>query len=143
MDIKPIRTREDHARALRDIERLWDKAEPGSAEGDEFEILATLVDAFEREHFVIPAPDPVEAIRFRMEQKGLANKDLLPIFRTRARVSEIMQRRRRLNLAMIRGLHERLSIPFESLVQEYALRRPPRPRSTTRASRKASASPKR
>ena len=122
MDIKPIRTAEDHKRALKEIERLWDKAKPGTADGDRFEVLGTLVDAYEEEHFPIPDPDPIEAIRFRMEQEGLTNNDLLPIFKTRARVSEVMGKRRRLNLTMIRSLHKRLEIPIECLVKEYKLK---------------------
>jgi len=122
MDIRPIRTDKDHQWALREIEGLWDKATPGTKEGDRFEVLSALVDAYEREHFEIPAPDPIEAIRFRMEQEGLTNNDLLPIFKTRARVSEVMGRRRRLNLTMIRRLHERLEIPIECLVKDYKLK---------------------
>lgn len=122
MDIKPIRTAEDHKRALKEIERLWDKAKPGTPDGDRFEVLGTLVDAYEEEHFPIPAPDPIEAIRFRMEQEGLTNNDLLPIFKTRARVSEVMGKRRRLNLTMIRRLHQRLEIPIECLVKDYKLK---------------------
>jgi len=121
MDIKPIRTKKDHAWALKEIERLWDKAEEGTPDGDRFEVLSALVDAYEREHFEIPAPDPIEAIRFRMEQEGLTNNDLLPIFKTRARVSEVMCRRRRLNLKMIRKLHAELDIPIECLVKDYEL----------------------
>jgi HTH-type transcriptional regulator/antitoxin HigA len=124
MDIKPIRTTADHAAALQEIERLWDKAKAGTREGDKFEVLSTLVDAYEREHIKIPAPDPIEAIRFRMEQEGLTGKDLLPIFKTRARLSEIMTKKRRLNLAMIRHLHKRLAIPIESLVLDYKLKGP-------------------
>ena len=123
MDIKPIRTTKDHAWALREIESLWDVAQPGTREGDRFEVLSALVDAYEREQIEIPAPDPIEAIRFRMEQEGLTNNDLLPIFKTRARVSEVMGRRRRLNLAMIRKLHERLEIPIECLVKDYKLKK--------------------
>lgn len=104
MNIRPIRTAADHAAALEEIERLWNTATAGTEAGDKFEVLATLVDIYEREHFEIPAPDPVEAIRFRMEQEGFTNKDLIPIFKTRARVSEVMSKRRRLNLAMIRKL---------------------------------------
>ena len=123
MDIKPIRTPADHASALQEIERLWDKAQPGTPEGEKFEVLSTLVDAYEREHVEIPTPDPIEAIRFRMEQEGLTTKDLLAIFKTRARASEVMAKKRRLNLAMIRRLHARLSIPIECLVGEYKLKR--------------------
>ena len=124
MDIKPIRTDKDHQWALREVERLWDKAKPGTPNGDRFEVLSALVDAYEREHFEIPVPDPIEAIRFRMEQEGLTNNDLLPIFKTRARVSEVLGRRRRLNLTMIRRLHQRLEIPIECLVQHYKLKAP-------------------
>ena len=70
MDIKPIRTPSDHAAALKEIERLWDKAHPGTPEGEKFEVLSTLVDAYEREHFEMPTPNPIAAIRFRMEQEG-------------------------------------------------------------------------
>lgn len=122
MNIRPIRTAADHAAALKEIERLWDIATPGTEAGDKFEVLTTLVESYEREHFEIPAPDPIEAIRFRMEQEGFTNKDLIPIFKTRARVSEVMSKRRRLNLTMIRKLHKQLNIPFECLVQEYKLR---------------------
>src|SRR4051794_20645977 len=110
MDVKPIRTEKDHKAALEEIERIWDKAAPGTPQGDKLEVLSVLVDTYEREHFTIPAPDPIEAIRFRMDQDGLTNKDLLPIFKTRARTSEVLSRRRRLNLAMIRKLHEGLGI---------------------------------
>jgi HTH-type transcriptional regulator/antitoxin HigA len=122
MDIKPIRTPADHATALKEIERLWDIAQPGTPEGEKFEVLSTLVDAYEREHFEIPTPDPIEAIRFRMEQQGLTTKDLLPIFKTRARASEVMAKKRRLNLPMIRRLHAKLSIPIECLVKDYKLK---------------------
>lgn len=123
MNIKPIRTKSDHTWALKEIERLWDEAKEGTAAGDRFEVLSALVDAYEREHFEIPAPDPIEAIRFRMEQEGLTNNDLLSIFKTRARVSEVMGPRRRLNLTMIRKLHEKLDIPIECLVKDYRLKR--------------------
>jgi HTH-type transcriptional regulator/antitoxin HigA len=123
MDIKPLRTPTDHAAALEEIERLWDKVQPGTPEGDRFEVLSTLVDAYEREHIEIPTPDPIAAIRFRMEQEGLTTRDLLPIFKTRARASEVMAKKRRLNLPMIRRLHAKLSIPIECLVKEYKLKR--------------------
>lgn len=122
MDIKPIRTAADHTAALKEIERLWDRAQPGTPEGDRFEVLSTLVDAYEREHIEIPTPDPISAIRFRLEQEGLTPKDLIPIFKSRARVSEVLGKKRRLNLAMIRRLHKKLSIPFESLMREYKVK---------------------
>src|SRR5215472_10733164 len=122
MNIKPIRTPADHVAALKELDRLWDGAQPGTPDGERFEVLSTLVDAYEREHVQIPRPDPIEAIRFRMEQEGLTTKDLLPIFKTRARASEIMAKKRRLNLAMIRRLHAKLAIPVECLVQNYRLK---------------------
>ena len=122
MNIQPIRTAGDHAAALKELERIWDRARPGTPGGDKFEVLSALVDAYEREHIKIAAPDPIEAIRFRMDQEGLTTKDLLPIFRTRARASEVMAKKRRINLAMIRRLHSRLAIPVECLVQDYKLK---------------------
>jgi HTH-type transcriptional regulator/antitoxin HigA len=122
VNIKPIRNAEDHAWALQEIDHLWEKVQPGTPDGDRFDVLSALVDAYEREHFEIPPADPIEAIRFRMEQEGLTNKDLIAIFKTRARVSEILGRRRRLNLTMIRRLHQRLEIPIECLVRDYKLK---------------------
>ena len=87
-----------------------------TAEGDELDVLATLVDAYEREHYSIDAPDPVDAIKFRMEQMGLSRKDLEPFLGSRARVSEVMNKRRGLSLAMIRSLHENLEIPLDALI---------------------------
>lgn len=126
MNIRAIRTADDHRWALGEIEKLWGKAEPGTPEGDRFEVLSTLIDVYEREHFPVPPPDPVAAILFRMEQLGLTNRDLLPIFKTTARVSEVLNRRRRLNLTMIRGLSELLSIAVDTLVRDYELDRAPR-----------------
>ena len=91
-------------------------AKQGTAEGDELDVLATLVEAYENKHFPISAPDPVEAIKFRMEQLGLDRKDLEPFIGSRARVSEILNRRRGLSVAMIRSLHENLDIPLEALI---------------------------
>ena len=138
MDLRPLHTDEDHAWALRELEKLWDHAQPGTQEGNRFEILATLVESYERQHVPIEPADPIEAIRFRMEQDGLTAQDLLAVFKTRARVSEVMGKRRRLSLAMIRKLHEALSIPVESLVAEYPLRRKrgPKPRRSTGRSSK-------
>jgi HTH-type transcriptional regulator/antitoxin HigA len=132
MDIKPIRTPADHAAALEEIERLWERAQPGTPEGEKFEVLSTLVDAYEHAHIEIPMPDPIDAIRFRMEQEGLTTKDLLPIFKTRARASEVMAKKRRLNLPMIRRLHARLAIPIECLVKDYKLKRAAAARSSHR-----------
>ncbi len=127
MEIHPIRTEADHARTLAEIERLWE-AVSGTPDGDRFEVLATLVDAYERAHTPILPPDPIEAIRFRLEQQGKTRKDLEPILGSRARVSEILGRKRRLTLAMIRSLHATFGIPLEVLVAE-----PPKaPRSSRR-----------
>ena len=115
MTIRPIRNSSDHDSALKRIEALM-SARNGTAEGDELDVLATLVDAYEREHFSIDAPDPVDAITFRMEQLGLSRKDLEPFLGSRARVSEIMNKRRGLSLAMIRSLHENLEIPLDALI---------------------------
>lgn len=120
MHIKPIKTAEDNSAALARIEQLWD-AEPNTPEGDELEVLATLVQAFEEEHYPIEAPDPIEAIKFRMEQQGLEDKDLVPFLGQRSRVTEVLSRQRGLSLAMIRKLNTGLSIPLESLVKEYEL----------------------
>lgn len=110
--IKPIRTDADHRKALKEINRLWG-SKPRTADGDRFEILAILVEAYEREHFPIAPPDPIEAIEFRLEQMGLDRKALEPAIGTRARVSEILSRKRGLTLNMIRRLSETLDIPVD------------------------------
>jgi HTH-type transcriptional regulator/antitoxin HigA len=113
--VRPIRTRKDHKSALAEIERLWD-AKPGTSDYDRLDVLTTLVEAYERRHFALPAPDPVHAILFRMEQQGLSRKDLEPLLGSRARVSEVLNHKRALTLSMIRALHEKLGIPAESLI---------------------------
>jgi HTH-type transcriptional regulator / antitoxin HigA len=113
--IRPIRTDKDHAAALRRIESLMD-AEPGTAAMDELDVLATLVEAYEDRHFPMDEPDPVEAIRFRMEQMGLTRRDLERFIGPRGRVSEVLNRQRPLSLRMIRTLHRELKIPLESLI---------------------------
>jgi HTH-type transcriptional regulator/antitoxin HigA len=120
MHIKPIKTEADHRAALARIDELWE-AEPNSPEGDELEVLVTLVDAYEETHFPIDVPDPIEAIRFRMEQQGLEDKDLVAFLGQRSRVTEVMNRKRGLSITMIRKLHEGLKIPLECLVKEYQL----------------------
>jgi len=115
MNIRPIRSADDHESALKRIEALM-SAKEGTPEGDELDVLTTLVDAYEKEHFPSDSPDPVEAILFRMEQMGLKRKDLEPFLGSRARVSEILNRRRGLSLAMIRSLHEHLDIPLDALI---------------------------
>ena len=120
MNIKPIKSIHDHRAALARIEELWD-AEPNTSEGDELEVWVTLVNEYEEKEFPIEAPDPIEAIRFRMEQLGLIDKDLVPFLGTRSRVSEILNRKRSLSLNMIRNLHAGLRIPLNCLIQDYPL----------------------
>ena len=115
MTVRPIRTRKDHKAALAEIERLWN-AKPGTSDYDRLDILTTLVEAYERRHFPLAKADPVHAILFRMEQQGLTRKDLEPLLGSRARVSEVLNHKRTLTLAMIRALHEKLGIPAESLI---------------------------
>jgi HTH-type transcriptional regulator/antitoxin HigA len=117
MNIRPIRTKKDYKTALRELSAYFDnEPEPGSDEGDRFEILATLVEAYEARHFPIEAPDPVEAIRFRMEQGGLTVKDLVPSIGRPNRVYEVLSGKRSLTIEMIRSLHRNLGIPAESLI---------------------------
>ena len=117
MEIKPIRNEKDHRKALTRLEALWEAA-PNTPEYDELEVLTTLVDAYEEQHHPIAPPDPVDAIRFRMEQLGLTRKDLEPYIGSRGRVSEVLGRRRAMSLAMIRKLHRGLGIPAEVLLAE-------------------------
>jgi HTH-type transcriptional regulator/antitoxin HigA len=119
MDIRPIRTEADCNAALKEISALLDTdPEPGTPEGDRLDILATLVKAYEAKHVSIAAPDPVEAIKFRMEQGGLSVKDLEPLIGKSNRVYEVLNRKRQLTLAMIRRLHRRLGIPAQVLIAE-------------------------
>ena len=115
-DIKPIRSEADYEKALQEVERLWG-APSGSPDGDRLDVLATLIDAYEDEHHLIDPPDPIEAIKFRMEQQGLTRKDLEGIIGTRTHIAEILNRRRGLSIAMIRRLHEKLGIPAEVLIK--------------------------
>ncbi len=121
MEIRPIRTKADHRAALKEAERFWD-AEPGTPEGDRADVLVTLIEAYEAEHFPIAPPDPIAAVEFMMEQKGLSRRDLEPAIGSRGRVSEILNRRRPLTLPMVRALSELLQIPAEVLVQRYETR---------------------
>jgi HTH-type transcriptional regulator/antitoxin HigA len=115
MNIRPICTQADYERGLDEIEKLWD-ARPGTREANEREAIAALVEDYEKRVYPLPNPDPIEAIKFRMEQQGLTTADLLPVFGTRGRVSEVLNRKRPLTLDMIRQLHFRFGIPLESLV---------------------------
>ena len=119
MEIKPIKTKADYKRALKEIETLM-RARAGSPEGERLDVLATLVEAYERRHFPMELPDPIAAIRFSMEQKGLAAKDLVPMIGQINRVYEILNGKRPLTLQMIRRLHRELGIPAESLIRETA-----------------------
>ena len=120
MDIKPIRTEKDYEDALKEIERLWG-APYGSPEGDKLDVLVTLVEAYEERHYPIPPPDPIEAILHHMESQGLSRRDLEPYLGSRARVSEILSRKRPLSLDMIRKLQSGLGISADILVQQYKL----------------------
>ncbi len=121
MNIKPIKTTADYEAALKEIERLFE-ALPGTPQGDRLEVLTTLVEAYEDKHFAIPAPDPIEAIQYFMESRDLSRRDLEPFLGSRARVSEILNRRRPLSLEMIRELNKGLGIPAEVLIKPYRLR---------------------
>ena len=119
MNIRPIHTKADYRAALADISALMESdPAPGTPKGDRLDILATLVQAYEARHFPIDAPDPVEAIKFRMEQSGLTVKDLEPIIGRPNHVYEVLSRKRPLTLAMIRRLHRSLGIPAEVLITE-------------------------
>ncbi len=115
-EIKPIRTKRDYEAALTEIERLWG-AKADTPEGDRLDVLATLIDAYETEHYPMDPPDPIEAIKFRMEQQGLTRRDLEEIIGTRTRIAEILNRKRGLSITMIRRLHERLGISAEVLIR--------------------------
>jgi HTH-type transcriptional regulator / antitoxin HigA len=121
MDIRPIRSEADYRVALKEVERLW-TAEPGTPEGDRVDVLATLIEAYEAQRHPIAAPDPIAAILFMMEQKGLTRRDLEPAIGSRGRVSEILNRKRPLTLPMVRALGALLDIPTEVLAQPYETR---------------------
>lgn len=115
-DIKPIRNDKDYEAALVEVERLWG-AKLGTPRGDRLDVLATLIEAYEDEHFPMDPTDPIEAIKFRMEQQGLTRKDLEGIIGSRTRISEVLGRKRSLSIAMIRRLHEKLGIPADVLIR--------------------------
>lgn len=122
MRIRPIRTKADYRAALKEVERLWN-ADPGTPEGDVADVLTTLIEAYEAEHFPIAAPDPIAAIQFMMEQKGLTRRELEPAIGSRGRVSEVLSRKRPLTLPMVRALSALLDIPTDVLAQPYQVRR--------------------
>jgi HTH-type transcriptional regulator/antitoxin HigA len=115
-EIKPIRTKKDYEAALAEVERLW-KAKLGTPDGDRLDVLVTLIEAYESAHYPMDPPDPVEAIKFRMEQQGLSRKDLESLIGTRTRVAEVLNRRRNLSIAMIRRLNKELGISAEVLIR--------------------------
>jgi HTH-type transcriptional regulator/antitoxin HigA len=121
-DLKPLRTEADYEAALTEVEELWG-AKTGTPRGDRLDVLATLIDVYETERYPMKAPDPVDAIKFRMEQQGLTRKDLEKILGSRMRVSEVLNRRRGLSIEMIRKLHAKLKIPAEVLIGPSRLKR--------------------
>ncbi len=118
MNIKPIKTKKDYQKALDRLEVIFD-AKKDTPEGDELLILGMLIDQYENDHFPIDLPDPIEAIKFRMEQLGYNQSDLAKILGLKSRASEILNKKRKLTMVMIRQLHEKLNIPSEVLIQEY------------------------
>ncbi len=118
MEIRPIKTKKDYNQALERLDVIFD-AKKGSPEGDELEILGILVEQYENDHFPIDLPDPIEAIKFRMEQMGYNQSDLANIVGLKSRASEILNKKRKLSLEMIRQLHDRLNIPTDVLIQTY------------------------
>ncbi len=118
MEIRAIKTEEDYNQALKRLETIF-HAPTNTQEGDEAEVLSILVEKYEDEHYPIEAPGPIEAIKFRMEQMEMSNRDLAQVLGYKSRVSEIFNKRRKLNLKMIRNLHEKLKIPYESLLTDY------------------------
>jgi HTH-type transcriptional regulator/antitoxin HigA len=118
MSIKPIKTKKDYQQAMKRLEGIFD-AKPGSQEGDELDVLLILIEHYENQHFPIDLPDPIEAIRFRMEQLGYNQHDLAVAIGLKSRASEILNKKRKLTLAMIRQLHKAWHIPTDVLIQAY------------------------
>ncbi|MBD0285984.1 MAG: helix-turn-helix domain-containing protein [Flavisolibacter sp.] len=118
MNIKPIKTKKDYQAAMDRLEAIFD-AKPGTPEGDELELLGILIDKYEQEYYPIDYPDPIEAIKFRMEQLGYNQNDLAKVVGLKSRASEILNKKRKLTLEMIRRLHKTLKIPTDVLIQSY------------------------
>jgi HTH-type transcriptional regulator/antitoxin HigA len=118
MRIKPIKTKKDYQSAMLRLEQIFD-AKAGTEEGDELEVLGILIEKYENEHFPIDLPDPIEAIKFRMEQMGYSQNDLAEVVGLKSRASEILNRKRKLTLEMIRNLHKTMRIPTNVLIQSY------------------------
>ncbi len=134
MEIRPIRNRQDYEVALRRVEFLWDSRD-GSPEFDELAVLATLIEAYEREHYPVDLPDPIEAIKFRLEQQGKSTRALVGIIGQRTRVYEVLQKKRALSLEMIRNLHDKLGIPANVLIQPTRSRKRPKRQNAQRQTR--------
>ena len=115
MKLKPVKNDRELSRALKRIDELWG-AKPDTQKGDELDVLMLLVEKYEDERYAIPASDPIEAIKFLMDQNSMSRKDLEPYIGTSGRVSEVLSRKRSLTLAMIKKLHEGLKIPYECLI---------------------------
>jgi HTH-type transcriptional regulator/antitoxin HigA len=118
MTVKPIKTKKDYQNALKRLEIIFD-AKPGTTQGDELELLGILIDKYEHENYPIDFPDPIEAIKFRMEQLGYSQSDLATVVGLKSRASEILNKKRKLSLEMIRNLHDTLKIPTDVLIQNY------------------------
>jgi HTH-type transcriptional regulator / antitoxin HigA len=118
MKIKPIKTKKDYALAMQRLEKIFD-AKPGTPEGDDLEVLGILIEKYEDDHYPIEYPDPIEAIKFRMEQLGYSQNDLAEVVGLKSRASEILNKKRKLTLEMIRQLHNQLNIPTQVLIQAY------------------------
>ena len=115
-EVKPIRSEADYEAAMEEVAALWG-AKSGTPDGDRLDVLATLIDVYEAKHHAMDAPDPVEAIKFRMEQQGMTRRDLEGIIGTRTRIAEVLNRKRGLSIDMIRRLHDRLGIPADVLIR--------------------------
>ncbi|HHZ08616.1 MAG TPA: helix-turn-helix domain-containing protein [Rhizobiales bacterium] len=115
-ELKPIRTEADYDAALAEVERLWG-AKSGTPDGDRLDVLVTLIEVYEAKNYPMDPPDPIEAIRFRMEQQGLTRKDLEPMIGPRNRVADVLNRKRGLSIEMIRQLHDHLGISAEVLIR--------------------------
>ena len=115
MKMAPIKNEKEYQTALKELEIVFD-AEPGTPEGDIGEVLVLLIEDYEKKHFPIDSPDPIEAIKYIMEEKGLTNKDIIPYFGSKSLVSAVLNRRRNLSLKMIKSLHEGLGLPYEILM---------------------------
>ena len=118
MKLKILKTKTDYEKALNRIDTIFD-AKPNTEKGDEFELLSLLIDKYEEEHYPIDLPHPIEAIKFRMDQMGLKQKDLVGCFGDKSKVSDVLNLNRKLNLNYIRNLHQKLHIPLDALISDY------------------------